>query len=87
MTFDYYDNGPHQMADDTVTAAEGTTPSSTPSGRTRRAKLWSQLGITEMIGVDDFGPPEIFTLDDAKTVESWAEKRASRQAVLLGAGT
>jgi hypothetical protein len=76
MTFDYYDNGPHQMADDTVTAAEGTIAqlhAIWPYKTT--AKLWSQLGITEMIGVDDFGPPEIFTLDDARTVESWAEKK------------
>jgi chitinase len=29
------------------------------------------IGVTEMIGVDDFGPPEIFTTADARQVQEW----------------
>jgi hypothetical protein len=76
MTFDYYDGAPHQMADDTVSAAKGTIAQLRAIWPNKSSdKLWSELGITEMIGVDDFGPPEIFTLDDAKTVEKWAAKK------------
>jgi chitinase len=74
MTFDYYDNQPHQMATDTFTAAGhliDTLHQLFPQRSTHQ--LWSMVGITEMIGIDDFGPPEIFTLADAVTVEHWAQ--------------
>ena len=41
--------------------------------------LWQTVGVTEMIGYDDYGsggetgPPEILTLADAKTVTAWAK--------------
>ncbi|ALG11899.1 glycosyl hydrolase family 18 protein [Kibdelosporangium phytohabitans] len=73
MTFDYYDNQPHDMARDTQTAAEGLVrqlgalyPGKTP------AQLWAMVGITEMIGIDDFGPAETFTTANAVTVYNWA---------------
>ncbi|MEV7771088.1 glycosyl hydrolase family 18 protein [Kitasatospora sp. NPDC086791] len=73
MTFDYYDNASHDMAADTQTSAQGLYdqlaglyPSRTP------AQLWGSIGITEMIGVDDFGPAETFTLANATTVYNWA---------------
>ncbi len=73
MTFDYYDNAAHDMAADTKTAAQGLYdqlaklyPAKTP------AQLWGTVGITEMIGVDDFGPAETFTLANARTVYDWA---------------
>ncbi|MFB6841728.1 glycosyl hydrolase family 18 protein [Streptomyces sp. NPDC056361] len=73
MTFDYYDNAAHDMAADTKTAAQGLYdqlaklyPAKTP------AQLWAMVGITEMIGVDDFGPAETFTLANARTVYDWA---------------
>ncbi|MFF7991373.1 glycosyl hydrolase family 18 protein [Kitasatospora xanthocidica] len=73
MTFDYYDNAAHDMAADTQTSAQGLYnqlarlyPSKTP------AQLWGSIGITEMIGVDDFGPAETFTLANATTVYNWA---------------
>ncbi|WP_306323949.1 MULTISPECIES: glycosyl hydrolase family 18 protein [unclassified Streptomyces] len=73
MTFDYYDNAAHDMAKDTQTAAQGLYnqlaalyPSKTP------AQLWGMIGVTEMPGVDDFGPAETFTLANAKTVYDWA---------------
>ncbi|MEV7037805.1 carbohydrate binding domain-containing protein [Amycolatopsis sp. NPDC051061] len=37
-----------------------------------QAQLWGMVGITEMIGVDDFGPAETFTTADAATVYNWA---------------
>ncbi|GAA2803930.1 glycosyl hydrolase family 18 protein [Kitasatospora paracochleata] len=73
MTFDYYDNAAHNMATDTQTAATGLYnqlaklyPAKTP------AQLWGSIGITEMLGIDDFGAAETFTLDNATTVYNWA---------------
>ncbi|MGV9361714.1 glycosyl hydrolase family 18 protein [Amycolatopsis sp. NPDC003731] len=73
MTFDYYDNAAHQMATDTQTAAAGlvTQLGSLYPGKTQ-AQLWAMVGVTEMIGVDDFGPAETFTTADAATVYNWA---------------
>ena len=76
MTFDYYDGLPHEMAMDTKSAARhlydtlhGLYPQATPKA------LWGMMGITEMIGIDDFGPPEILTLNDARSVTAWATDR------------
>ena len=76
MTFDYYDNLPHELADNTEGAAQqlydrlhGLYPGKTPS------QLWGMIGVTEDLGVDDFGPAETFTLADARTVERWAAAR------------
>jgi chitinase len=73
MTFDYYDNASHQMANDTKTSANGLVAQLAQlyPGRTQ-AQLWAMVGITEMIGVDDFGPAETFTTADAPVVEKWA---------------
>jgi hypothetical protein len=73
MTFDYYDNASHEMANDTKTAAtalHGQLASLYPSKTS--TQLWNMIGVTEMPGVDDFGPAETFTTADAPTVESWA---------------
>jgi chitinase len=74
MTFDYYDNASHNMATDTQTSANGLVNQlrSLYPGRTT-AQLWSMVGIIEMIGVDDFGPAETFTLANAQTVTNWAK--------------
>lgn len=73
MTFDYYDNATHNMANDTQTAAQGLYnqlaklyPAKTS------AQLWAMIGVTEMPGVDDFGPAETFTLANATQVYNWA---------------
>ncbi|MEV0411146.1 glycosyl hydrolase family 18 protein [Streptomyces sp. NPDC050448] len=73
MTFDYYDGATHDMADDTRTAATGLHdqlaglyPAKTP------AQLWSMIGVTEMPGIDDYGPAETFTTADATAVYNWA---------------
>ena len=76
MTFDYYDNQPHEMADDTVTAATGLVgqlKALHPNASSRQ--LWSQVGVTEMVGIDDFGPAETFTTADAVQVKRWAAKQ------------
>jgi chitinase len=79
MTFDYYDDQAHEMAADTKTAANGliaTLHQLYPDRST--ARLWQMVGITEMLGIDDYGsggepgPLEIFTLADAKNVVNWA---------------
>jgi chitinase len=76
MTFDYYDNQPHEMAADTKTAA-GHLIATLRQLYPRRSveELWSMVGVTEMVGIDDFGPPEIFTQRDAAVVERWADEQ------------
>jgi hypothetical protein len=76
MTFDYYDNLPHEMGDETEGAAlqlydrlHDLYPGKTA------AQLWGMIGVTEDLGVDDFGAAETFTLADARTVERWAAAR------------
>jgi hypothetical protein len=73
MTFDYWDGATHDMAADTETAAAGLHsqlaalyPKKSP------AQLWRMTGVTEMPGIDDYGPEETFTPQDAVTVENWA---------------
>jgi carbohydrate binding protein with CBM4/9 domain/glycosyl hydrolase family 18 (putative chitinase) len=73
MTFDYYDGATHEMANDTKTAASGlyNQLAGLYPGKSS-SELWQMVGVTEMIGIDDYGTPETFTLADASTVESWA---------------
>jgi hypothetical protein len=76
MTFDYYDNQPHEMAQDTVTAATGLVGQlKALHPKTSTRKLWSQVGVTEMVGIDDIGPAETFTTADAVQVERWAARQ------------
>ncbi|MGA8016113.1 MAG: glycosyl hydrolase family 18 protein [Candidatus Dormiibacterota bacterium] len=73
LTFDYYGGEPNEMATDTMTAAEGTLSELQllyPHAPTW--KLWRMVGVTDMIGIDDYGPDETLTFSDAGTVESWA---------------
>ncbi|HEX5118366.1 MAG TPA: chitinase [Pseudonocardiaceae bacterium] len=73
MTFDYFDGQPHEMATDTMTAADGLIGqlhALFPNRSTSR--LWSMVGVTEMVGIDDFGASETFTLDDATAIQHWA---------------
>jgi hypothetical protein len=81
MTFDYYDDQQHDMLADTKNAAAGligTLHTLYPNRSTSR--LWSMVGITEMIGIDDYGsggepgPKEIFSLADAVAVTAWADR-------------
>jgi chitinase len=79
MTFDYYDGAAHDMAADTVTAANGLVAQlrALYPGRST-AQLWAMVGVTEMIGVDDYGPEETFTPGNARTVTAWAKARGIR---------
>lgn len=73
MTFDYYDGATHEMATDTKNSASGLVSQLGqlyPSKSS--AQLWAMVGITEMIGIDDYGAAETFTTADATTVENWA---------------
>ncbi|HEV2376092.1 MAG TPA: carbohydrate binding domain-containing protein [Streptosporangiaceae bacterium] len=73
MTFDYYIGTTQQMATDTESAANGLVSqlhSLYPAKST--AQLWAMTGVTEMVGIDDFGAPETFTTTDASTVYNWA---------------
>ncbi|RKE22356.1 glycosyl hydrolase family 18 protein [Streptomyces sp. TLI_171] len=73
MTFDYYDNASHDMAADTQTSAQGLYNQLAKLYPTKTsAQLWNMIGITEMLGIDDFGAAETFTVANATTVYNWA---------------
>ncbi|WP_249374946.1 carbohydrate binding domain-containing protein [Streptomyces sp. I05A-00742] len=76
MTFDYYDGAQHDMAADTVTAAGGLRDQLARlyPGKSD-AQLWAMVGVTEMPGIDDYGPAETFTTQDAVKVYEWAVAR------------
>jgi hypothetical protein len=74
MTFDYYIGTTQEMATDTESAAEGLySQLQTLYPSDTSAQLWGMIGITEMIGIDDYGAAETFTEADASTVLKWAE--------------
>jgi len=74
MTFDYYDNASHNMATDTQTSANGLVDQlKTLYPGKSTAQYWAMVGITEMIGIDDFGAAETFTTANATTVTNWAK--------------
>ena len=76
MTFDYYDGATHNMANDTQTAATGLYDqlASLYPGKSS-AQLWGMIGVTEMPGIDDYGPAETFTTADATAVYNWATSK------------
>ena len=76
MTFDYWDGIQHEMAQDTEAAAAALVGQLAPlyPYRTTR-QLYAMVGITEMIGIDDYGTTETFTKADAVTVENWAQAK------------
>ena len=76
MTFDYYDGSQHEMANDTEQAAAALVGQLAPlyPGKSTR-QLYAMVGITDMVGIDDYGPAETFTTADAVTVENWAQTK------------
>ncbi|MFI2205353.1 carbohydrate binding domain-containing protein [Streptomyces sp. NPDC020192] len=73
MTFDYYDGATHHMATDTQTAASGLHDQlASLYPNLSDSQLWNTIGVTEMPGVDDYGPAETFTTADATSVYDWA---------------
>ncbi|MER7837389.1 chitinase [Streptomyces sp. NPDC096040] len=76
MTFDYYDGATHDMAADTTTAADGLHAQLAALYPHKSSKeLWGMVGVTEMPGIDDYGPEETFTTQNAVEVEHWAAAR------------
>jgi hypothetical protein len=73
LTFDYYFGTQQDMVADTEGAANGLFSQlqslyPTATGR----QLWHMIGITEMPGIDDFGPDETFSTANAVTILNWA---------------
>jgi Glycosyl hydrolases family 18 len=73
LTFDYYFGTQQDMVADTEGAANGLFSQlqslyPTATGR----QLWHMIGITEMPGIDDFGPDETFSAANAVTILNWA---------------
>jgi chitinase len=76
MTFDFYDGVPHEMARDSIAAANAVVAQlRTVYPGQSAARIWSRLGVTEMVGIDDFGPAETLTTSDAQVVAAWAARK------------
>jgi hypothetical protein len=74
MTFDYYIGTKQNMLTDTESAAEDAVSQLQtlyPSKST--SQLWDMIGITEMPGIDDYGPDETFTKPQAVHLLTWVE--------------
>jgi hypothetical protein len=76
LTFDYYFGTAQDMLADTETAAAGlfSQLQTLYPGATAR-QLWHMIGVTEMPGIDDFGPDETFTTADAPALLQWAYRQ------------
>jgi Glycosyl hydrolases family 18 len=73
MTFDYWYGTPQNMltdAENAATAAEAQLATLYP-GVPAKA-LWNRIGITQMPGIDDYGPDETFPTSQAPALEDWA---------------
>jgi hypothetical protein len=74
MTFDYYVGTKQNMLSDTETAAQDTVSQLQSLYPSQSAtQLWHKIGITEMPGIDDYGPDETFTKAQAAPLLSWAK--------------
>jgi hypothetical protein len=74
MTFDYYIGTEQDMLADTeeaATATEGQLAALYPG--TSPESLWHMIGVTEMPGIDDYGPDETLTTADAPAFLQWAK--------------
>ncbi len=77
MTMDYYSkNAPgDQMGQNAIAAAQSVVQQLQQIYPNRSAdQLWSMLGLTPMIGVND-DTSEVFSLQDAQTVTTFAEQQ------------
>jgi hypothetical protein len=75
LTFDYYIGTQQNMLTDTESAAAalvGQLQSLYPGEPL--SQLWHMVGVTEMPGIDDFGPDETFTKAQAVAVLLWADR-------------
>jgi hypothetical protein len=76
LTFDYYLGTAQDMVADTETAAAGLygqLQTLYPAASSRQ--LWHMIGITEMPGIDDYGPDETFSTTNAVTILRWAQQQ------------
>ena len=75
LTFDYFIGTQQNMLTDTESAAAalvGQLQTLYPGEPSRQ--LWHMVGVTEMPGIDDFGPDETFTKAQALAVLLWADR-------------
>jgi hypothetical protein len=76
MTFDYYDGSTHNMLNDAESAGNGLVDqlhTLYPSKST--AQRWAMVGITQMVGIDDYGAPETFKTSQAAPLQTWATSK------------
>jgi hypothetical protein len=76
LTFDYYFGTEQDMVADTEGAANGLfsqLQALYPAASARQ--LWHMIGVTEMPGIDDFGPDETFSTANAVTILHWAQQQ------------
>jgi hypothetical protein len=76
LTFDYYFGTQQDMVADTEGAANGLfsqLQSLYPTASARQ--LWHMIGVTEMPGIDDFGPDETYSTANAVTILHWAQRQ------------
>lgn len=75
LTFDYFIGTQQDMLANTKSAASalvGQLQTLHPDASQR--ELWHMVGVTEMPGIDDFGPDETYSQSDAIATLLWAEK-------------
>jgi len=73
LTFDYYYGTQQDMVADTEGAANGLfSQLQALYPKTPARQLWRMIGVTEMPGIDDFGPDETFSTANAVTILNWA---------------
>jgi Glycosyl hydrolases family 18 len=75
LTFDYFIGTQQNMLTDTESAASalvGQLQTLYPGEPSRQ--LWHMVGVTEMPGIDDFGPDETFTKAQALAILLWADR-------------
>jgi hypothetical protein len=76
LTFDYYIGTQQDMVADTESAAAGLYGQlQTLYPQTTPRQLWHMIGITEMPGIDDYGPDETFSTANAGTILHWAQQQ------------
>ncbi len=76
MAFDFFDGRRHEMGAAAEGAARGVERLlAVLDPRTPAAALWSRVALTVMIGLDDRGRPETFTLADARSLAAFARAR------------
>ena len=75
LTFDYYLGTEQNMVTDTESAAEGLFAQlQTLYPKATARQLWHMIGVTEMPGIDDYGPDETFSTADATAILQWARQ-------------